>query len=213
MHISWPSINHIYQIHLHLYIIVIITLSEVTPFHHTEAECWGKDVTSSNMLRLVRHMKIYICNLVALVNILRLFCNTVDLLLSSSLHRQQQNTELFENKVTKRELTHIHIFINCLWLSLSVSHYGIVWYEWPLQRQGHCFPFTVLALYGNSASDSFMLCYVKTPCTSHSFFNVVRYDATRHHGRIHRAKTQENLNTMSLPQSSHPNWPLVHRLL
>lgn len=77
--------------HLHLYIVIVITviiaLSSMTLSYHSEAECKKNTCNQQQNIVIsnVDDMKICTFNLTALVNILRHFYNSIDLLVSSAL--------------------------------------------------------------------------------------------------------------------------------
>lgn len=68
---------------------------------------------------------IYTCNLTALVNILRHFCNSIDLLVSAIGNNNRTHVFFFQKKETEREmaryLSYSHFKTVVLWLSLCLS--------------------------------------------------------------------------------------------
>lgn len=66
---------------------VIGALSRLTPSHHSKAKCRKNTCTEQQYIVTsnINDIKIYTCNFTALVNILRHFCNSTELLVSSQL--------------------------------------------------------------------------------------------------------------------------------
>lgn len=129
----------------HIYTTVIVALEWLLPTHN-KAECRNNTCTEQQYIVTsnINDIKIYTCNLTALLNILRHFCNSIDLLVSSALGSNNRKLSSLKKKKRERErkmdrkremahIYHIHILKLSLYGSYFVSlYYGIVWYILPI---------------------------------------------------------------------------------